>query len=222
MKSHKKTRRFALGALTLGLAVTTSAGVLYAQPAGDNQQQQGGQRGGGRGGRGGGQGGGGFGNMTPEQREQAARQRREEGIRRQLNDAGYNEKELQDAIVEFANSQAQTEAASQEKVRAISQAIRNGGDADIAALLAELRAEITAAKTQREAALAKLDEQIGYTRSPRLEAILVISGLTGEVEASPGGRGGGFGPGGGGQRGGGQRGGGQRGGGQRGGGGQNG
>src|SRR5690606_24812923 len=152
-----------------------------------NQPQQGGQRGG-RGGRGGGQGG--FNNMTPEQREQAARQRREENIRRQLNDAGYNEKELQDAIVEFANAQAQNEAASQEKVRALLEGISNGADADIAALLAQLRAEIAAAKTQREAALAKLDEKIGYTRSPRLEAILVVTGLTGEVEAGPGGRGG--------------------------------
>lgn len=207
MKGYKKAQRLTLGMLTLGLAVTTTAGVVHAQPAENNQQQQGGQRGGGRGGRGGGQGG--FNNMTPEQREQAMRQRREEGIRRQLNDAGYNEKELQDAIVEFANVQAQDEAASQEKVRALSQAIRNGADADIAALLAQLRAEIASAKTQREAALAKLDEKIGYSRSPRLEAILVVSGLTGEVEANRGFVGG--------QRGGGRGGRGGRGGGQDGG-----
>jgi|GEM_PF-4190606 len=217
MKGYKKAQRLTLGMLTLGLAVTTTAGVLHAQPVENNQPQQDGQRGG-RGGRGGGQGGqgGGFNNMTPEQREAAARQRREENIRRQLNDAGYNEKDVQDAIVEFANAQAQDEAASQEKVRALSQAIRNGADADIAALLAQLRAEIAAAKTQREAALAKLDEKIGYSRSPRLEAILVVSGLTGEVEGNPGGRGGGFSQGG---QGGGQRGGGRggRGGGQGGG-----
>lgn len=203
MKRHKKTQGLLVGVLAVGLAVAGSAGISYAQPVDGNQPQQGGPRGGRGGGRGGGQGG--FNDMTPEQREQAARQRREEGIRRQLNDAGYNEKDIQDAIVEFAHAQAQDEAASQEKVRALSQAIRNGADADIAALLAQLRAEIAAAKTQREAALAKLDEKIGYTRSPRLEAILVVTGLTGEVEAGPGGRGGfgGFG-GRGGQRGGGR------------------
>lgn len=204
MKSHKKTLGLSAGTLLLGLTVMAAGGVVQAQPAENNPPQgnPGGDARGPRGPRGqGGPGGGDFRNMTPEQREQAARQRREEAIRRQLNDAGYNEKEMQDAVVEFAHAQAQDENASQEKVRALSQAIRNGADSEIATLLAQLRAEIAAAKTQRAAALAKLDEKIGYSRSPRLEAILVVAGLTGEIEANPGGRGG-FGQGGRGGRGG--------------------
>jgi len=214
MKSLKMDRRLLAGTLALGLAMTTP-GVLQAQPPEGNAP--GGQRGGGRGGqRGGGQGED-MRNMTPQQMQQQMQQRREQNLRRMLTQANFADKELQDAVVAFANARDAERRTSQDTINRLQEALRNNAsDEEIGVLLGAVRADLATAKTRQEAALNELDQKIGFREEPRLEAVLVLSGVTGEIAANTGGgRGGPGGPGG---MGGGGRGG--RGG-QRGGGAQN-
>jgi hypothetical protein len=184
MKRFKPNRPWTAVPLAL-IALGATAGVLYAQPdandapKGDNPPNW---QNGGRGGRGGNQGNRpNFRNMTPEQRQQFQQQRQDENVRRTLNNAGFTSTTVQDAVIAFANEQDKDRTASEDKVRQLAQAVRNGAtDAEIATLLAAVRADAQAAQTKREAALKDLDAKISYTKSPKLEAVLVLLGLTGE------------------------------------------
>lgn len=178
-----KTRRALLaGALAMGMAMTPA--VVRAQPDAPAQQgQQGGRRGPG-GGRGGERG------PNAEQMQQ----RREENLRRMLTENGFEDENLQDTVVAFANAQDEDRRDSQLKVRRLAQAVQNKlADAEIAALLAEVRADAAAVKTRRAAALAELEEALQLKENPRLDAVLALAGLTDDGIAAfggPGGRGG--------------------------------
>jgi len=190
-----QTRKWIAGPLIVGLTTVSAIGVLRAQPdAGDmpkgdnpiaNQRPR----------------------MTPEQR-QAAREkrqqemqaRRETNLRETLTEAGFADKVLQDAVIAFTNSQTEERGDNRDKMRELNQAVRkNAGDVEIAALLKEIRDEVQADKDQRAQALKELDAKIGYTKKPRLEAVLTLAGVIGENTGGPGamggrgGRGGGMG-----------------------------
>ena len=66
----------------------------------------------------------------------------------------------------------------------------------IATVLADFRAAVAAEKTRREAALKQLDEDISYSKNPRLDALLTMGGLIGDEASYVGGMGGGGGRGG--------------------------
>jgi hypothetical protein len=192
MKKFKVSHSRLAAPLAL-LALATSAGVLCAQPdpndmpKGDNPPTRpDGPRGGNKGER------PDFRNMTPEQRQQFEQKREEENVRRALKRAGYTDAKVQDAVVAFAAEQNKDESASKDKVRELSKAVRDGAsDSEIATLLTAVRADSQAAQAQRQAALKELDAKISYTKSAKLEATLVLLGLTGEnISDGPGMRGG--------------------------------
>lgn len=217
MQTRKnQNRRWIAGAMALSLGVMALPGVLQAQPEGPPPGREGG-----RGGRGGQGWQGGNRNMTPEQREQEMQQRRTQQLNKMLSDAGFIEKEVQDAVIEFANAQDAERRNSRDSAQKLSEALREGEDNDtLAAILADMRAEAKAGEAKRAAALNALDEKIHFKNNARLEAVLVLAGLTGEVATGGGGMRGGMGrgdgPGRDGMQRGGNRGGGPRGGGPRG------
>lgn len=186
MRTNKNTnRQWLAGALALGVSAMLMPGVLLAQPEGNGDgppPPPPGDNGGPRGGRGGGRGGQGDNrNLTPEQREHEMQQRRAQQLNRMLSEAGFIDKDVQDAVIAFANAQDAERRAMGEKVQKLMQAVREGEDNEaIAALLADVRADAKANDTKREAALNALDAQIHFKSNARLEAILVLAGLTGE------------------------------------------
>ena len=193
-----QNRKWVVRPLIVGLTTLSAMGALQAQPdeevmpKGDNPPAD--QRGG---------RGGNRPRMTPEQREQMRKQaelRRETEIRKTLTEAGFTDKAIQDAVVTFANDQADgPRVDTRENIRKLNQALRNNAtDEQITLLLNDIRTDIETAKALRENALKELDKKIGYTQKPRLEAVLLLAGITGENPGGGGfgGRGGGGGRGG--------------------------
>jgi len=178
-------RKWIAGPLIVGLSTVGAVGVLFAQPDGNDVGKGDNPRADGRGARGNRPD---FGNMTPAQREEMKtkfdamrKERREEGLRNTLTEAGFADKALQDAVIVFANGQDAERNDSREKVRALSQALRNdASDKEVAALLDEIRDEIKSVQARRQTALRALDAKIGYSKKSRLDAILTLSGVTGE------------------------------------------
>ncbi len=182
----KRNHQWTVGALALGLSAMALPGVLQADPEGPPPPPPGQNDGprDGRGGRGGGPNGGRGDNrnMTPEQREQEMQQRRTQQLNRMLSEAGFIDKEVQDAVIAFANAQDAERKDSRDNARKLSEALREGEDnVTLAAILADMRADTKESEARRTAALNQLDAQINFKSNARLEAILVLSGLTGEL-----------------------------------------
>jgi hypothetical protein len=146
--------------------------------------------------------------MTPEQRQQWMEQRqqqmqqaRAEGVRRMLTGAGFTQTGLQDAVVSFVQKQDEAVRGLQEQARKVNQALRNGGmtEAQLATLLSDFRTEVAQERTRRARALKELDAEVGFSKQPRLDALLTMSGMIGDeayLAGVGGGRGGPGGPGG--------------------------
>jgi hypothetical protein len=161
----------------LSLALTAT-GVAHAQPNAENgagAQNPPNQERAGRGGRA----------LTPEQRQQIqaqAQQRRELSVRAALTTAGFTEAALQDAVVAYSTEKEKATQALQGKARTLTQAMRTTTttDAQIAALLNDFRAAVEEEKAQRATAQTALAAQIGLATKPRLDALLMMMGLTGD------------------------------------------
>ncbi len=126
-----------------------------------------------------------FMNMTPQERQQLMQQRRAEGLRTFMERSGVTDKATQDAVIQWA----QTEEKEREVVRAtgrkVAEAVRTGAvtDTQMSILLNEFRNAVLDEKTRRATTTRALDQKIGYSTKPRLEAMLVTMGLIGD-EAS--------------------------------------
>ena len=180
-------------ALTLALSGTVQAQPDAAPGMGGNPPNQ--QGGGGRGGRGGG-------NMTPEQRAQMMQQMKERralGLRQMMTQANITDGGTQTFVIDYVDAQTDAEQSLQDKARAVQDALRNPNSTDeqIATALADFRAAVAAEKARREAALKQLDEDVSYSKNPRMDALLTMGGLIGDEASYVGGMGGrGGGPGG--------------------------
>lgn len=173
-----------INALLLGLTLLAFPHLAEAQPDTNNTpkaENPPNRPVGGRGNRGGR-------NLTPEQIQQMQTQmqaRRDENIRRQLTQAGFTDTGVQDAIVAFANGQDTAGQSLQEKWRLINQAVRGETvtEPQLMSLLNSFRAQIDEEKARRAKATAALDAKISFSKKPRLDALLMTMGLTGEEAA---------------------------------------
>ena len=176
------------------------------------------QQGGGPGGPGGGRGNRpNFQDMTPEQQQQwmqqmqqQQQQQREQQIRDTLANAGFTAPGIQGAVIDFANAQDARRQALRQQAQQVAQASQDANvkEADLAKLVSDFRAVVAKEKADTTAALQELEGDIEYSKNPRLDAILLTLGITGDemslagMGGGRGGRGGFGGPGGPGGRGG--------------------
>ncbi len=120
--------------------------------------------------------------MTPEQRQQE----RDSQLREMLTDAGFTNKTTQDEIIAFATEQDEARRDVHDKARQINDALHdNATDAQLAALLTAYRTTEKTAQTRREVALKTLDAKIKFSAQPKLDALLVTRGITGEAGPPP-------------------------------------
>lgn len=106
----------------------------------------------------------------------------EQNLRRLMTQAGIGEGATQDAILEYVRADLQARQPLREQGGKLIQALRAGAvtDEQMAALVADYRAAQQVEKTRREQAEADLDAKINYSKNPRLEAMLLLSGVIGE------------------------------------------
>jgi len=160
-------------------------GLAYAQPDANGapvaQNPPNINMGGGRGGRMGQ-------NLTPAQTAQlddmeakiADLTQREEFVR-----AGITDTTVQDTLIAFLKDQETRRQALRDKWQTLLQGVRGGALADtqLEAQLNDFRAAMDDEKTKRSDALVKLDAAIGYSKNPKLDAELMIAGITGDEMA---------------------------------------
>lgn len=111
-----------------------------------------------------------------------SRRSSEEGIRRMLFQAGVGEPALQDAVLEYVREDLEARKPLREQGARLFRALREGdfSEAQLSVLVSEYRAAQTEEKKRQEHAEKLLDAKIGFSKNPRLEAMLLLSGLIGE------------------------------------------
>lgn len=127
--------------------------------------------------------------MTAEQRREAMKKMVEQTLRGSLAMLGFNDKALQDAVVDFAEQQEKGLEPLREAHRKVAQAMMNKAitDAEITELMANLKATETKVREKRKNALADLDAEIEFTKKPRLAAYMSLMGFTGDETGFMGG-----------------------------------
>ena len=138
---------------------------------------------------------------TPEQLKQMAErmaQIRAQVIRQTLTRAGFTDEALQSAVVDYAQQNEDARAKLMEKWTAIQQALRANTvtDAQLTTLLNDFRASVDEEKSRRDQATKALDAKIEFSKKPKLDATLMVGGLTGDEAQIVNGSLGGFGAGG--------------------------
>ncbi|PQV63088.1 hypothetical protein B1R32_11665 [Abditibacterium utsteinense] len=133
--------------------------------------------------------------MTPAQRQQLTAQLIETRTKRALTAAGFTDAAVQNAVVDFIQEQASAREELQAKSAQIRTALQAQvvTDAQLAALLNNYRALSDEEAARRKKSLVALDAQIGFSAKPRLDALLLLAGITGEQIPMPIAGGGGFG-----------------------------
>ncbi len=120
-------------------------------------------------------------NMTPQEKEQLWRKFAEDRLREGLSRAGYTQDDVQDAAVDLQRILEADRRAIREKGGKLRGAVADGSsEAQIGALLYDLRKTITAARTRRDHGRKDLNTKIGFTKKPKLDAVLAIYGLGGD------------------------------------------
>jgi hypothetical protein len=139
-------------------------------------------------------------NMTPAERQQLMRQNRETSMRRLLERAGITDAATQNTVLQYVNSEQEAREKARATLRTanqkLAQAVRTGAvtEAQLGTLLDEFQNAAADEKERRAKASAELDRKVGYTRNPRLEAVLTTMGAIGdEFLYMAGGMGAGFG-----------------------------
>lgn len=176
----KRRRLVLLAGTTVPLALLS--GVMWAQPDANNAGKAGNPnnlRMGGPPGM----------NMTAEQRvqmqqiqERREARNREENVRMMLIQSGYTDKAVQDAVVAFVNEQSARVAPMKDQIQKVRELLNAQGvtDAQTATALNDLREAAETEKAKRDVAEQTLDAKIGYTKKPKLEALLTVMGIVGQ------------------------------------------
>jgi hypothetical protein len=127
-----------------------------------------------------------FGELTPEERQQANARSRERGLRSLLTEGHVVEKEVQDAVIAFVNEQDEAREPLREMASKLLETVNGAaaGDALVPGMLAELRTKVAAEKERHAKAIEALDARIGYSKKPRLEAALTVLGIIGDEAVS--------------------------------------
>lgn len=117
--------------------------------------------------------------MSPLEAQSAAR--REKAARDFMTARGFSDKSTQDAIIGYLQEQENARAALAEAGRALLPALATqGGDAttdtEVESLVAQYQKQLAAYNSQNQKDQAALDAEIGYSKKPRLGAMLLLMG----------------------------------------------
>ena len=131
--------------------------------------------------------------MTPAQRQEyflsRMRHEREADLREMLGqilrESQLDEAGLQDDLVAFILAQSEARAPLREQRARLVTALRRGelGDEEARASLGAWKVATATASERYAAALKELDDKIGYSKKPRLEALLATLGLLEDAAA---------------------------------------
>jgi len=124
-------------------------------------------------------------NMTPEQRQAAMAQVREQTVRRLLERSGFAEKALQDDVIAFIKEEDKLRLPLREENRKVAEALRNQGgtEDEIRTALTNLRTAVDKEKTRRAEATKAFAAKANLAQKPRLEALLTMLGIIGDEAA---------------------------------------
>lgn len=127
--------------------------------------------------------------MTPEQRKQAIQAMTEQIVRGSLEQAGVNDAETQNLVINAMREQDTIYAPVRELHLKLAQALINKDpdEAQVAALLQSLHEAAQKARAAREASIKTLDDRIAFSQQPRLQALLTMLGLVGDETEHVGG-----------------------------------
>jgi hypothetical protein len=102
-------------------------------------------------------------------------------IREVLTKAGFADTTTQDAIIAYIASEEQAKGALRNATRRLASSLRREAPPErVRDLLADYKKATDAEKARKDKSRLALDEKIGYSKNPRLEAILLISGILGD------------------------------------------
>ncbi len=120
---------------------------------------------------------------TPEMKDKTEVLRRtEQGLRRLMTDCGFSDRAIQDMVIAHMRDEVQARRPLREYGVRLYRVLRSteASDEQVSRLLAEFRAAVQSDKDRHAATTGELDARLGYTRTPRLEAMLVLFGITGD------------------------------------------
>lgn len=122
--------------------------------------------------------------LNEEKQLKAAAQRRrrtEERLRGAMTNLGFSDPALQGAVMTYIAQEEEARRPLRDQSRKVYQALRGGvPDAQVLILMSDWRSAVEADKARHLQAQTKLDAQIGYSKSPRLEAMLLLMGVVGD------------------------------------------
>lgn len=119
--------------------------------------------------------------MTPEQDQEAMRQREEPLLRQRLIQVGFKDRALQDAIVDFVAQQEKSRATVRACDARVYLSLRSRDPQEISGALADYLKAVDEVKAERETATKELDGEIEFSSNPRLTAFLSLYGLVGDA-----------------------------------------
>lgn len=115
-------------------------------------------------------------------------------MRQMLTQAGVNDATTQTAVLDYIEADMEARRPLREQGNKIFRALRDGAvtNDQLDALVTDYRSAQQAETARREKAQTDLDTKINYSKNPRLEAVLLLSGLVGDgpMMFQGGGRGG--------------------------------
>lgn len=121
-----------------------------------------------------------------ETRNAARRAQVEMRLRAMMSDFGIDEAVKQDAVIAYLAEDEIGRNGVRDAARRLMMAVKSDATpARIRDLIAVYKASLDADKERRRAAQSALDARIGFSLSPRLEAILWLFGVLGEGQAAP-------------------------------------
>ena len=108
--------------------------------------------------------------------------RNEQGLRRLMNELGFGDATVQDPVVAYMQDEARSRQPLREQGVRLYKALRSPdvSNEEVSRLLNEFRSTAQSDKERHAASMTDLDQKIGYTGNPRLEAMLVLFGVTGD------------------------------------------
>lgn len=123
--------------------------------------------------------------LSPAEQKKELQKIQEQMLRQQFENAGFKDKALQDAVLEFIAAQEKARGPVRRAANKVYLALEPNGDpttpAGMNLLLTNYFAAVDDAKAQREAATKDLDAKIHFSKNPHLTALLTLSGLISEA-----------------------------------------